>query len=158
LSSLRIIGIGNPLLGDDGIGIAAVAQLQRMALPEGVEVIDGGTGGLTLLSLLEGAQRVILIDAVDMGRRPGTLAQFTLAQLLPAAGETSPSLHAMGVDFALRLGRELCLLPPLILFGVQPAVVAPGYGLSSAVAEALSPLLLAVIAAAAPACKKPQSD
>ncbi|WP_432822275.1 hydrogenase maturation protease [Trichloromonas sp.] len=146
MSDLRIIGIGNPLMGDDGIGIAAVERLRLLELPAGVEVIDGGTGGLTLLALMEGAQRVILVDAVDMGRAPGSIARFGLDDLLPADPETSFSLHASGALPALQLGRELGLLPPLSLLGVQPTEIGPGMLLSAVIASSLDPLLLILLA------------
>lgn len=128
-------------MGDDGVGIAAVERLQSLELPAAVEIIDGGTGGLTLLALMEGAGRVLLIDAVDMGGTPGTIRQFAIDDLLPAVSQGSFSPHANGVPTALRLGHELGLLPPLTLYGIQPARVAPGLGLSTAVSSALEPLL-----------------
>jgi len=140
----KVIGIGNPLMGDDGVGIAAVERLQQMELPANVEVIDGGTGGLTLLSLMEGAKQVILIDAVDMGRAPGTIGRFSLEDLLPATPATTLSFHAAGILPALQLGLELDLLPPLFLYGIQPATLTPGQMLSPAVTAALDSLLPAL--------------
>ena len=67
--SSLIIGLGNPLRGDDGVGVRVVQALAERALPAGVEVVDGGTQGLGLVSLLEGQKRVILVDAADVGKR-----------------------------------------------------------------------------------------
>jgi hydrogenase maturation protease len=142
----RVIGIGNPLMGDDGLGIVAVECLRQMEPPPGVEAIDGGTGGLTLLELFEGAQRVILVDAVDMGKAPGTVVRLALPDLLSVDPALPLSWHAAGVLPALRLGHELSLLPPLWLFGMQPSRIAPGIGLSPAVAAALPELLATLLA------------
>ena len=134
-----IIGLGNPLMGDDGVGIAVVERLARLTLPADVEVLDGGTGGITLLHLMEGATRVIFIDAVEMGRPPGCIACFDLGRV-PVAEQTALSLHQSGLPQILALARELGPLPEVILYGVQPEVVAPGIGLSPCVAAALSEL------------------
>ena len=141
---MRIIGIGNPLMGDDGIGIAAVSALEKEGVPEGVEIIDGGTGGLTLLTLMEGAKRVILVDAVETGRKPGTILRLAGEDLEPETSASSLSLHSSGLPEVLALGRALGTLPPLILFGVQPDSVEVRLGLSEPVAAAL-PSLLALI-------------
>ena len=129
--------MGNPLRRDDGVGPALVAHLERTPLPAGVEVIDGGTGGLTLLGLLEGADAAVLVDAAELGRAPGTVVRCTGAELAagPAAPDCAP--HHAGVDTALALGRELGVLPELVLFLVQPGAVELGIGLSPAVAGAL---------------------
>lgn len=142
---LRIIGVGNPLMGDDGLGIVAAERLAALDWPPGIEVLDGGTGGLTLLDLLAGARGVILLDAVAMGAAPGTLRRFTAADLadLPAQAP-GLSLHGGGLGEVLALARELGSLPSLVLFGVEPASVELRIGLSSAVAATLEALLVAV--------------
>ncbi|WP_305042324.1 hydrogenase maturation protease [Geoalkalibacter sp.] len=135
-----ILGLGNPLMGDDGLGIVAVERLAEMDLPDGVAVMDGGTGGLTLLHLMEGARRVIFVDAVEMGRAPGHIACFDLGRA-EVAEQAALSLHHSGLPQILALARELGPLPKVILCGVQPAGVAPGMGLSPPVAAALPELL-----------------
>lgn len=142
---LRIIGVGNPLLADDGLGIVAAERLAALDWPEGVEVLDGGTGGLTLLDLFCGARGVILLDAVAMGAAPGTLRRFSAEELTDLPVESPGlSLHGGGLAEVLALARELGSLPPLVLFGVQPARVELGVGLSPAVAAALEKLLVRV--------------
>lgn len=142
---LRIIGVGNPLMADDGLGIVAAERLAALDWPPGVEVLDGGTGGLTLLDLFGGARGVILLDAVAMGAAPGTLRRFS-AEELSALPVKAPGLsaHAGGLAEVLALARELGELPPLVLFGVEPARVEPGIGLSPPVAAAMEAMLAAV--------------
>lgn len=143
---LRIIGVGNPLMADDGLGIVAAERLAAMDWSAGVEVLDGGTGGLTLLDLFAGARAVILLDAVAMGAAPGTLRRFTAAELSELPAETPGlSLHGGGLAEVLALARELGELPLLLLFGVQPATIELQLGLSPVVTAALPELLAAVV-------------
>ena len=82
-----VIGLGNPLRGDDGVGVRVAEALAEQALPDDVEVVDGGTQGLGLVNLMEGRQRVILVDAADMGKAPGEFVRFTLDEVrLPGRG------------------------------------------------------------------------
>jgi hydrogenase maturation protease len=68
-----ILGIGNYLMGDEGIGVHVANRMSHIKLPEGVEVLDGGTGGFHLLGYLENYEHVILIDATLDGNTPGTI-------------------------------------------------------------------------------------
>jgi len=146
---IRIIGVGNPLMGDDGVGIAVVERLQQETLPAGVEVVDGGTGGLTLLDLMAGADRVILVDAVETGRPPGTVIRLAGADLMLPEQAPAFSLHETALPSVFALGRELGVLPrSLVLFGVQPASVERRMGLSPAVAAAVAEVAGRVLAEA----------
>ena len=88
----RIIGIGSPLRGDDGVGVVLAERLAQSPLPGHVEVIDGGLGGLALLDAFETVERVILLDAADFGARPGSTA---LLDLNDAPLEDDPSLSGL---------------------------------------------------------------
>lgn len=70
-----VLGLGNILMGDEGVGVHAVRALEKYSLPACVELLDGGTGGFTLLEPLESADRVILIDAAADGNPPGTVTR-----------------------------------------------------------------------------------
>ena len=72
-----VLGLGNVLMGDEGIGVYVVRDLEKHALPEGVECLDGGTGGFTLLGPLEDADRIVLIDAANDGNPLGTVTRTT---------------------------------------------------------------------------------
>ncbi|MDR1499810.1 MAG: hydrogenase maturation protease [Tannerellaceae bacterium] len=71
-----ILGVGNVLLGDEGVGIHVVRALATEVLPAGVDILDGGTGGLHLLSWTEGYERIIMIDATLDGNPPGTITHL----------------------------------------------------------------------------------
>jgi hydrogenase maturation protease len=72
-----VLGLGNLLMGDEGVGVHVVRALEKCALPADVECLDGGTGGFTLLGPLESADRVILIDAAADGNPIGTVTRTT---------------------------------------------------------------------------------
>jgi hydrogenase maturation protease len=72
-----VLGLGNILMGDEGIGVYVVRALEKHALPAGVECLDGGTGGFTLLEPLEDADRIVLIDAANDGNPVGTVTRTT---------------------------------------------------------------------------------
>ena len=72
-----VLGLGNVLMGDEGIGVYTVRALEKQTLPAGVECLDGGTGGFTLLEPLEDADRIVLIDAASDGNPVGTVTRTT---------------------------------------------------------------------------------
>ncbi|MEA3338391.1 MAG: hydrogenase maturation protease [Chloroflexota bacterium] len=141
-----VIGLGNPLRGDDGVGSRVVEELTHRGLPPGVEVLDGGAIGLGLLDLMEGWERVIIVDAAEMGREPGEFVRFTPADALLASRPDSFSFHHAGLSETLALAEALGrTIPEMVIFGVQPAEVGWGEGLSQAVGAALPALIDAVL-------------
>lgn len=142
-----ILGVGNPLLGDDAIGILAVQALQdRDDLPPHVTVIDGGTDGLGLIPVMEAYRRVILVDAVPMGLEPGTIRRFTWGEIKLNVQQRMFSLHETGMAEALILAETLgCLPPEVVFYGVQPHNMEWDQPVSEAVQRALPALLEALI-------------
>ena len=118
---------------DDGLGPSVVEALSDVGLPPGVAVVDGGTGGLDLLELMEGAERVIFVDAVNFGGEPGEIAVFAPDEARRLDLGPIASLHSIGLLDVLELGKALEIkLPEVTIVGVQPEIVATGLGLSSA--------------------------
>ncbi len=147
LPATLIVGLGNPLRGDDGVGVRVAQALAAGTLPPGVEVVDGGTQGLGLVNLMEGRQRVILVDATDVGQRPGQFLCFALDEAHLPGDDPHLSVHAAGLRDALMLARALEILPPeVIIFGVQPASLEWEGALSPQVEAALPGLIAAVMA------------
>ena len=141
-----ILGLGNPLREDDGVGCRIVEELARRTLPPGVRVLDGGTAGLGLLDLMEGWERIVIVDAAEMGRRPGKFVRFTPAEMRLHASPDRFSLHHAGLSEVLALADALGrVLPEMVIFGVQPASAGWGEGLSLAVEAALPALIAAVL-------------
>ncbi len=140
-----MIGLGNPLRGDDGIGCRVIEELARQELPSHVELLDGGAVGLGLLDLLEGRERVIVVDAAEMGREPGQIVRFTPDEVSLTPSADAFSFHEAGLGDTLALADALGrTLPEMVIFGVQPAEIAWREGLSRPVEAALPALLEAV--------------
>jgi hydrogenase maturation protease len=144
--SVLVLGIGNLVMCDDGIGVRVVQELQRSyRFPENVEVLDGGTLGLDLLPKLEDITHLIMVDAVETGEKPGTVVRLA-GEELPVALETRISPHQMGLKDLLAVARLMGHAPrEMVLWGVQPEVIEMGMDLSPAVASALDILVRNVL-------------
>ncbi len=116
-----VLGIGNTVMSDDGVGVKVVQRIQReYRFPESVSVVDGGTLGLDLLPMLEQIDNLIVVDAVETGKEPGTCVRLT-GEELPIALETKVSPHQMGLKDLLAVARLLGHFPrEMVLIGVQP--------------------------------------
>lgn len=127
---ILVIGIGNILIKDEGIGVRVAEQMMKMSLPPDVEVMDGGTGGLDLLYAVEGRKKVIVVDAVKTGSPPGTLFRFTDKDL----GEKKGTLRsAHGIDFSDVISASVYFKtkPEEIVFlGIEPEDLGAGLELS----------------------------
>jgi hydrogenase maturation protease len=119
-----VLGIGNLVMSDDGVGVKVVQQLQReYFFGENVEIMDGGTLGLDLLPKLEGIDHLIVVDAVETGREPGFCVRL-VGEELPIALETKVSPHQMGLKDLLSVAQLLGHLPgDMVLIGVQPGSI-----------------------------------
>ena len=145
-TALLVLGLGNLLLEDDGVGSTAVALLNdRYVAPDGAHVFDGGTLGLALLPYLEDADAVILVDAVRSDAAPGTFVRLDGDEVPPAvAMRLSP--HQVGVADLLDGARWLDRYPRrLVLLGLVPASMELAVGLSPAVRPALPDLVERII-------------
>jgi hydrogenase maturation protease len=139
-----ILGLGNPLRGDDGVGSAVIAMLRSprfaAALPPTCTLRDGGTPGLETALLLDGYGRALIIDAAEMGLDPGGVRIFAPDEVrlhIQAAGLRSFT-HMAGLAEALALGAALGDMPAEIaIVGIQPASLNWEIGLSPAVAAAV---------------------
>jgi hydrogenase maturation protease len=129
------IGVGNPFRGDDGAGIAVVRLLRR-ELPPGVQVLEETGDGAELLEAWQGADCVILVDAVQSGAPPATIHRLDArAESLPLWFSHS-STHQFGVAEAIELARMMGELPAqLIVYGIEGLDFSAGTALSPEVAE-----------------------
>jgi hydrogenase maturation protease len=133
---ILIAGLGNYLLQDDGVGVHAVRALQQTPLP-GVIVADVGTAVLDALHLLEWAEKILAIDAMQAGGAPGTIYAFGVEDV--AGPGLQASLHELNLLAALRfLPRPA--RPEILIVGVEPESIDYGLDLSPAVAKALPEL------------------
>lgn len=125
-----VLGLGNELFTDEGVGVAAARRLARLA-PPGVEVLDGGTLGLALLPELEGREGLLLLDALLLpGGRAGEIAVLT-GDELPGAHALLTSAHQLGVVEALAAAELAGRAPRRVAaVGMVPSSLETGYGLS----------------------------
>ena len=141
-----VLGIGNILLGDEGVGVRIVEAMRERAMPEDVEVADGGTGGADLVDLMAGRRKVIVIDAAEFDGRPGDILRFTAADLGRREG-IGLSLHDLGLAEALTMMRHLgCAPEEVVIFGIKPKRIAPGLDLTAEVAAAVPKVIRLVLA------------
>jgi hydrogenase maturation protease len=132
-----VLGIGNILLHDEGVGVYVVEQIQKVGVPDYVELLDGGTAGADLLDHICDRQKVIVVDAVDTDIEPGTILRFTPDDLASNRGQ-SISLHDFGIAETLAMARQLNCSPlEVIIIGIKPKDVSPGLGLTEKIAGAV---------------------
>jgi len=146
---VNIVGVGSTVMGDDGVGPVAIERLRARGVPEGVRLHEAGLAVSDVLSTLDPAARLIVVDAVRAGGPAGTLYRFRLDPLAFGAADAAGmrrSLHELSVGPALHLealaGR---LFADVTVFGVEPAVVAWADKLSPAVARAVGRLVDAIL-------------
>ena len=149
LKKIIVVGVGNSLLSDEGVGPKAVEYLNKMGLPERVKIFDAGVSLQSVLSLAEGFDKMIVIDAVKGGGSPGTIYRFTLEEL--EQGKTGNisfklSLHEMDVPRAVAMERLIAELPKeIVVIGMEPQSLEPGEKLSDAVEQKIEQLIEKVL-------------
>lgn len=145
---LGVIGIGNPLRKDDGIGIILIEKLieQKEKLPKNIEVIDGGTGGMNLLHLLANFDSVLIVDAVNFGGQPAETRVFTLDEIESKKISVKMSTHESDFLKIIELSKQLKECPKqIIVFGIQPKDTSHGQGFSPDLQKKLNSILHNVI-------------
>lgn len=146
LQDMLVLGTGNPLMGDDGVGSQVIELLAERSLPPNVKIEDAGLPGWGLPAWFEGWSNVILVDAVQMGQAPGSWRRFRPEEVRLELETDALSLHQPDLACGLALAQALDLLPEnLVLYGVEPAVVNPGEALSPAVRQSLPDLVASIL-------------
>jgi hydrogenase maturation protease len=153
--STLVLGMGNPILSDDGVGLLVAGRLAERPLPAGVEVAVSEVAGLRLLELVRGFTRVIIIDALkspaEAGREPGEVVRYDVAEF--KGGHRYGSAHSIGLHTALEVGRQVGYEMPeeVIVFAIEAEDVETfGEELTPAVAAAadrVTDLVLAEVGA-----------
>lgn len=133
-SEVIVVGLGNPLMGDDGIGLCALRQLESEWTFDGsTQLVDGGTWGLNLLPALEGSRSLLFLDAIRSGRAPGSLVELR-GDAIPRQLATKLSPHEVDLRELLAVMQLRGTLPANVsAIGVEPDIVEMHDGLSAAV-------------------------
>ncbi len=128
-----VIGVGNLLMGDDGIGILAAWALMKEKLPENVSVFDGATRAFDVLEYMDGSDKAVIVDAYRNNGEPGSIYKFRFDPKNKVQDEAfNLSMHDINFLDALRVGREIYALPSeVVIIGVEPQTLECGMGLSS---------------------------
>jgi len=142
---ILVLGIGNILLRDEGVGVRVIEQMQKMLLPEEVELVDGGTAGADLLDVLAERQKVIVVDAVQADCDPGTVLRFTADDLVQP-DRVGISLHELGLGQALTMTKQLgCAPGNVVVLGIKPKDIACGLDLSPEIASCVPEVIRLVL-------------
>jgi hydrogenase maturation protease len=141
-----VLGIGNVLLQDEGVGIHVLDELRRrFVFDEAVELLDGGTAGVELLRYLDGRDHILIVDAVAAGHPPGTVFRVEGADV-PRMFHIRISPHQIGLSDVLATAMLSDALPgDMVMFGVEPETMTTGLALTPTVEASLDKLVGAVV-------------
>jgi hydrogenase maturation protease len=142
---ILVLGVGNPLLGDEGLGPQTIHELSSAySFPPDVRLLDGGTAGLSLLSEIAAVEKLLVVDAVQTGAAPGTVVSLDGSALdRDRRGLMGP--HDIGVRELVTTARLYGGPTETMLLGIEPETLGLGLGLSAPVAKSLPKLMGAVI-------------
>lgn len=149
-----ILGLGNILLKDEGIGVHIAGRLQKPALPCNVEVIDGGTAGLDILLSQKDLYKLVVIDAVRAGKEPGTIYKARLkgqetgelTRILARGKDAKISLHQVGLIDALAVAEKMNRAPEeIVIIGIEPGEVNCGLELTKPVKRSIPDVIKKVL-------------
>jgi hydrogenase maturation protease len=132
-----VLGLGNPLMADEGIGAYLIERLrERGSRYPGVDFIDAGTGGMSVLHRIEGRRKAVFIDCAFMGLEPGAIRRFVPDEVRSAKVLAHQSLHEADLLRILALAEQLGQCPKeVVIFGIEPQAVEPGQGLSDVLVD-----------------------
>ncbi len=143
---VALVGLGNILMGDDGVGVHAVEALRiRYHFSSDLDLIDGGTLGLDLLPLLEGVEKILFLDAMDLQRDPGTIAVLEDGEIPSFLGRGF-SFHQVGLADLLFAMKLTGVKPSeVLLIGIQPEKIEAGIALSKALMNSLEKYIQTIL-------------
>ena len=143
--SCFVIGVGNPFMRDDGIGVEVARSLRKLSLGRQVVVLERQVADLSLLAYAKEASKLIIVDAAESGSPPGTIVRFAMDEP-PARRLRIRFSHELGLsEFAALVTESGIPLSSVTIVGIEPSDCGPGEGLSKPVADALPTLLKTVI-------------
>ena len=153
-----ILGVGNLLLSDEGVGVHVANKFEEVDLPAGVEVIEGGTDGFRLINVITGADRLVVVDAVKGGGPPGSIYKFDIEDAPTFPDEYKTSVHQIGILEVIHLSGLVGQTPETTIIGVEPKSLDMGMELSPEVQDKVPRIMELVLEEATrPADKKTES-
>jgi hydrogenase maturation protease len=128
-----ILGVGNLLLSDEGVGVHVANELMKMELPHEVSVVEGGTEGFRLLNVITEADQLIIIDAVKGGDTPGSIYRFDINEVRNCPSGFKTSVHQIGILEVIDLSGLIGKTPRATVIGIEPKSLEMGMELSTEV-------------------------
>jgi hydrogenase maturation protease len=125
-----ILGVGNLLLSDEGVGVHVANELMKMDLSPEISVIEGGTDGFRLLNIITEADRLIIIDAVKGDAPPGSIYRFDIGEVQNSPSGFKTSVHQIGILEVLDLSGLIGKTPHTTVIGIEPKCLEMGMDLS----------------------------
>jgi hydrogenase maturation protease len=143
--NIVILGIGNLLLSDEGVGVHVANKLMEMDLPEGVSVVEGGTDGFRLLNIITEADRLIVIDAIKGGAAPGSIYRFNLDEVKNCPSGFKTSVHQIGILEVINMSGLIGKTPRTTVIGIEPQSLEMGMELSPEIREKIPRIIELVL-------------
>lgn len=145
-TNIAVVGLGNILLRDEGVGVKVIEELKKSyVFYPSVKIIDGGTSGFALLSHIEGCKKLLVVDAVKAGQKPGTIYKFKRDDINVTVPQTM-SVHDIGFFEALEQWKILGVEPDVVFFGVEPDdITSWGFDLTAVVQKQIPTLIKLII-------------
>jgi len=139
-----VLGMGNILLGDEGVGVHVIRELEKKKLPSNIELMDAGTALFSILHLLKERKKIVVIDAAKGGKRPGTIYRVLPSQIKNDYNRLL-SLHEMGLMECLAALENEARPRDMVIIGIEPASIEPGLRLSPKLQQKLPEIVKAVM-------------
>lgn len=132
---ITILGVGNELLSDEGVGVHVAKELEKREMPAGVEVFEGGTEGFGLLNLICDTDHLVVIDSLKGGGKPGSIYRFNIKDAPDCPDSFKTSVHQIGILEVINLSGLIGKTPETVVFGIEPKKITTGMELSSEVRD-----------------------
>lgn len=145
MPKIKVIGLGSPLRSDDGLGVEAIKRLAESETSPRAELIDGGLCGIGLLDLIQDADAIILVDAIQQDQKPpGTLIKIKPNQIQHSTAPPT-SVHDLKIPEVLKMAKSLNInVPPITILGIVPENISEGQNLSKTVEKTMPNLISAI--------------
>ena len=140
MEKTAILGIGNILLKDDGIGVHVIRALEGENLPDCIELVDGGTSTLDMLGYFMDNPKVIVIDALRAGYAPGTIYKIKPEAIINYRKENL-SIHDVHILDIMKMAKMMGGNPEVVIFGIEPWDISPGLELSEAMIQRIPAII-----------------
>jgi hydrogenase maturation protease len=142
---ILVMGVGNILLSDEGVGVRVIEAMKDIKLPDNVEILDVGTGALEIIELIANREKVIIIDAVKGSGEPGTVYRFSPDDITMSS-PAPLSVHQFDIPGTLNMTALVgCQPQQVVIFGIEPKRIEWGLNLSPEVAAVIPDVIKLII-------------